>query len=99
METSLGQQERPSLVLGDMVHVRFACMDDAEFAGCVVATEGTYCMLDMPKQFYSCTLPSPRKAPEDAAVRPQLRFLMRLHCTCHAQAFASRIVRAIHCVS
>lgn len=61
-------QERPSLVFGDAVHVRFACMDDAEFAGYVIATEATLCMVAMPKQFYACCVASPRTQPENSAV-------------------------------
>lgn len=61
-------QERPSLVFGDAVHVRFACMDDAEFAGYVIATEATLCMVAMPKQFYACCVAFPRTQPENSAV-------------------------------
>ena len=61
-------QERPSLVFGDVVYIRFACMDNAEFAGFVVATEATRCMLAMPRQFYACCAPSPRTLKENTIV-------------------------------
>ena len=64
----LNLQERPSLVFGDAVHVRFACMDDAEFVGYVIATEATLCMIAMPKQFYTCCVASPRTQTEISAV-------------------------------
>jgi len=41
-------------VFGDTVYVRFAAADETEFAGSVIATESTRCMLAMPKLFYSC---------------------------------------------
>jgi hypothetical protein len=36
------------------VYIRFAGADDCEFAGSVIATESTRCMLAMPRQFFSC---------------------------------------------
>lgn len=62
-------QERPSLVFGDTVHIRFACLDIVEFTGFVIATEATSCMLCMPKHFYACSAPSPRSPSEEAHVR------------------------------
>lgn len=59
-------QERPSLVFGDVVYIRFACLDTTEFAGYVIATESTLCMVAMPKPFYACCLRGPR-TPADIA--------------------------------
>lgn len=36
------------------MYIRFAGADDCEFAGSVIATESTRCMLAVPKQFFSC---------------------------------------------
>ncbi len=55
-------------MFGDAVHVRFACMDDIEFVGYVIATEATLCMAAMPKQFYACCVAAPRTKSENLAV-------------------------------
>ncbi len=41
-------------MFGDTVYLRFAGADDVEFAGSVIATESTRCMLAMPRQFFYC---------------------------------------------
>lgn len=42
------------MLFGDAVYVRFAWAEHAEFAGSVVATQGTSCFLAMPREFCLC---------------------------------------------